>query len=109
MSNILMFVNEDLKDIEQGFGNYDLSKGFEELGHNVTMISFLDENFFESLKKVLNEKIDFAFAFNWVYANVLKLNFTDGENFLNKLNIPFVSWLWDGVCVPTNPALRMPD
>ena len=114
MANIVIFCNESNESIKNpGAGytskwNIDLAKAFEELGHRVTIISFLDENLLGSLKRVFNEKVDFAIAFNWVYANVLKLILTDGENILNKLNIPFVSWLWDGVCTPTNSALRVP-
>ena len=83
-----------------------MAKAFEELGNKVFWVNFSEEGVTNSIVEAFKEKPDFAFAFNWVYANVLNLKLNDGENLINKLNIPFVSWFWDGICVPTNPAVR---
>ncbi len=109
MANIVIFCNESMKNPDAGYTpkwNTELAKAFEELGNKVFWVNFSEEGVTNSIVEAFKEKPDFAFAFNWVYANVLNLKLNDGENLINKLNIPFVSWFWDGICVPTNPAVR---
>ena len=112
--NVLMFVNESMIDPNKSYvtkWNTELAKGFEELGHNVLWINFSEDEILKKINEIFNQKIDFAFGFNVTYVNALQLQVTNGnerKNILNMLDIPFVSWFWDGICVPMNPAARFP-
>lgn len=110
MSNILMFCNGIDRGPDPDFfyaWQKELAKGFETLGNKVIWIEFLRPNFAQTLQEALRDKIDFAFGFCWLYSKAVALKAADGDNILNKFNIPYVSWFMDPVFSPNNSALRI--
>ena len=104
---VLMFTNSVSDDENRGFGFNELKQAFEQLNCRVIVIGFSDKDLIAQINQTfLSQRIDFALAFNWIYSNVCKLISNTGNNVLNDLNIPFVTYLWDAICMPTNPAIR---
>ena len=110
--NILLFCIEIDNRVERRMSFYkvwpdNLTKAFEELGHTVYSVNFSRPDCIDKMNKALESKIDFAIGFNETYLRVVQFKDNNGANILNKLNIPFVSWLWDALFYPQNPAVRI--
>ena len=109
MGNVLLFCNGIESGSDPDFfypWQNELAKGFENCNYNVHWINFSDQNLMHVLNQAITHKIDFAFAFNWVYSNVLMLKTNDNDNLLNKLNIPIVNMFMDPVFSPNNRVIR---
>ena len=109
--NIAFFVNEPMNNPIENSAlkfNKELIKGFEELGHKIFLVNFSEKDVLNQINETFRQRIDFGFGFNIIYAYCLNIKNEADENIFNKLNIPFVNWFWDGICVPTNPAARYP-